>query len=148
MRRIIAVAMAFGLIFGSVATAEAAKKKKPKKTTRTVESVYQAPAIGSGAGICLVATNSCGDIPTGANEHFVVIEIVDQAGLDVFGTVGQDLNGDGFTDNSTEFCGKTEEPVAIDPGFPLTVFPWAVGRADCPGVATTGTVTATLSNLP
>ncbi|MDQ3964561.1 MAG: hypothetical protein M3277_11730 [Actinomycetota bacterium] len=148
MKRIVITALVLGLVFGAVATAEAGKKKKPKKTKRVVETVYDAPAIGSRGGVCLAATNSCGDIPTGPDEYFVTIEITDQTGLDVYATVGQDLDGDTFTDTSTTICGKNEEPIPIEPGIAITVFPWAVGRPSCPGVATTGTVKATLSNLP
>lgn len=149
MKRMIVGALVFSLALGTLTVAEAGKKKKkPKKKTRVVESTYDAPAIGSGAGVCLGATNSCGDIATGGNERFVMIEISDQAGLDVYASVGQDVDGDGFTDNSVTICGKSEEAIPIEPGIALTIFPWAVGRPDCPGVATTGTVTAKLSNLP
>jgi hypothetical protein len=148
VKRILILTLVLGLIAGALTTAEAAKKKKPKKKTRTAESTYEAPAIGSGGGVCLGATNSCGNIATGPDERFVMIEIVDQSGLDVYATVGQDLDGDTFTDSSTEVCGKSEEPIPIEPGVALTIFPWAVGNPSCPGAATTGRVTAKLSNLP
>ena len=148
MKKALALTMILGLIFGSIATAEAGKKKAPKKVTREAQSVYDAPAIGSGAGICPAATNSCGSIPTGANENFVHIKIEDAAGMAVYASVGQDLDGDNFADNSVNICGESEEPLQITPGVELMVFPWAVGGPSCPGIATTGTVTATLSNLP
>ncbi len=147
-KKIVGLFLVLGLFAGATATAEAAKKKKPKKVTRTVESAYEAPAIGSGGGVCLNATNSCGDIATGTDENFVMISITDSAGFDVYASVGQDLDGDGLTDGSVTICGASEEPIPITPGFAITVFPWAVGRPDCPGVATQGVVTATLSNIP
>jgi hypothetical protein len=146
MKRLLILALVVGLVAGALTAAEAAKKKKKK--TRTAESTYEAPAIGSGGGVCLGATNSCGNIATGPDERFVEIEIIDEAGFDVYATVGQDLDGDSLTDSSTEICGKSKEPIPIEPGVALTIFPWAVGQPDCPGVATTGTVKATLSNLP
>ncbi|MGH2757409.1 MAG: hypothetical protein ACRDI3_06440 [Actinomycetota bacterium] len=146
MKRFLVLTLVVGLMAGALTSAEAAKKTKKK--TRTAKSTYEAPAIGSGGGVCLGATNSCGDIATGPDERFVMIKIVDQAGFDVYATVGQDLDGDSLTDTSTEICGKSEEPIPIEPGVAVTIFPWAVGSPTCPGVATTGTVTAKLSNLP
>lgn len=150
MKRFLILVLAFGLIAGMVTSAEAGKKKKKsaKKVTREAEYTYDAPAVGSGGGVCFAATNSCGDIATGPTERFVVVEITDQAGMDVYASIGQDLDGDNFTDNSVDICGKSEEPIPIEPGYAITVFPWAVGGPDCPGVATTGTVKLTLSNLP
>jgi hypothetical protein len=52
VKRILIVTLVLGLIAGALTTAEAAKKKKPKKKTRTAESTYQAPAVGSGGGVC------------------------------------------------------------------------------------------------
>lgn len=153
MKKPLAVLLLLGLLAGALAAgpADAAKKKKkkPKRVERVVEVVYQAPAIGSGAGVCLRPTNSCGDIPIGLKEKFVKIEITDATGLPVFFGVGQDTDPDavGTETSHGEFCGSTgDDPIEVLPGYTLIVFPWAVGT--CPGVATTGTVTATLSNLP
>jgi hypothetical protein len=45
MKRSIVLFLVLGMIFGSIASAEAAKKKKPKKVSRTVEGSYDAPAL-------------------------------------------------------------------------------------------------------
>lgn len=84
---------------------------------------------------------------TTKGERFVTIGIVDAAGLPVYASVGQDLDGDGITDESTNICGKTAEPIASKPGYEVTGFPWAVGRTSYPGAATSGVVNATFSNF-
>ena len=153
MRKAIIVALVLGLVAGSLSAPAVAKKKKPKKVERVVELTYDLGATGAGApvgtGACLRPTNSCGDIPTGSTEKYVTVEITDAAGLPVAFSLTQDTDPDAIGSESDlgEFCGKTEEPIAIEPGFTIVVFPWTVGPA-CGSVATTGTVKATLSNLP
>lgn len=150
MRRAIAVALALGLLTGAfVGPAEAGKKKK-----RVAEVTYEAPALGSPStiGVCFRPTNSCGDIPTAATEKFVKMEIDDASGTAVAFTLGQDTDPETFGTETTygDFCGTTgKKALKIKPGFPLIVFPWAFGDIVCPGAfGTTGTITATLSNLP
>jgi len=131
--------------------ADAAKKGKKKKT-RTMESVYDSPAIGSGdaTGVCS-GSNGCATFAIGPTERFISFKIEDQLGLPVYATVGQDQNPDDqFTDVVGKFCGETEEPFAIQPGAEVIVWVWALPGANpaCPGAATTGTVTAKISNLP
>ncbi len=155
MRKAIAVALALGLLAGAmVAPAEAGKKKKKKRVERVAETTYEAPALGSATtgGVCLRPTNSCGDIATSGDEKCVKVEIADATGTAVAFTLGQDSDPAtlGTELDYGQFCGTTgDEPIEIEPGYPLVVFPWAFGDVVCPGgVATTGTVTATLSNLP
>lgn len=156
MKRILVLMMVLGLVFGSIATAEAGKKKKkPKRVERVAEAAYDAPALGvAGAGgVCPHATNSCAAIPTGADDKFVKIEVKDATGLPVAFTLGQDTDPDtlGTETQYGIFCGTTgDEPIAVEAaGVELLSFVWAFGGAECPGaVATTGTVVATFSNLP
>ena len=162
VKRALAVALMIGLLVGSLAIpAEAGKKKKKKKPApvvrveRTVESVYQAPAIGSPAtgGACPNATNSCAELATGADDQYVKITVTDATGTPVAFSLAQD------TDEATlgsevdmgVFCGTTgDAPIKVQaPGVPVLSFVWAFGDVTCPGgVATTGTVTGTFSNLP
>ena len=153
MKRYIALLMvamlALGLAGGS-ATAKKKKKKKPKRVERVVTTEYQAPAIGSGTGVCLRPTNSCGDIAVGLGEKYVKVEIEDATGLPVYFNLGQDTDPEALGTETSygSFCGTTgDEPIQIQPGFALVVFPWLLGPT-CPSVATQGAVTATLSNLP
>lgn len=155
MKRILVLMMVIGLIFGSIATADAKKKKKaPKKVERVVESKYEAPAIGapSGVGVCFRPTNSCGDIATGGEESWVKLEVIDATGTATAFTLGQDTDPDtpGTETTFGDFCGTTgDETIQIQPGLPLVVFPWAFGDVVCPGAfGTQGTIKATLSNLP
>lgn len=155
MKRIVIISVLLGLILGAVSTAEAGKKrKKPKKITRTVEVTYDGPAIGVGAvgiGACLVALNSCGEVPTGPDDLYMMVEVTDQSGTDVSVDLGQDTdpNALGTETDLGSICGKSETPIAIQaPGVPITTFPWAIGGPSCPGVGTTGTIKFTFSNLP
>ena len=151
MRKSLTVLLAAALVTGALLapSADAAKKKKkPKKKSRTVSQTYQAPALGAGAGICLKPTNSCAETATSTNDKYVMIEIVDTTGLPISGGFGQEMDGELGVENYQAFCGKTPKPVKIEPGYPITVFPWVAPNAGCAGVATTGTVKLTFSNLP
>ena len=158
MKRSVVLLLVIGLLAGALTVpAEAAKKKKKKKKAQRVERVvevdYQAPAIGispPGTGVCLRPTNSCGDIVIGAGELYAKVEITDATGTPVAFSLGQDTDPDtvGTEHDLGQFCGTTgDDPVALEPGFAIVVFPWALGPA-CGAVATQGTVKATLSNLP
>ena len=154
MKKGVVVALILGLIASAlvVAPAEAGKKKK-KKVTREVTVEYQAPALGTpeSGGVCLRPTNSCGDIPVGATEKFVLVEITDATGTPVAVNLGQDTDPNtlGTEVDLGTYCGTTEVPIPMEPGYTIVVFPWAFGGGTCPGaVATTGSVTATMSNLP
>lgn len=148
MRKILVIALAASLVFGSLATAEAGKKKrKPKRIERTEEATYVAPAYFYWAP----TGDNIGGVKfaTGPKDKFVSIEIQDTLGQPVSGSVGQDPEGDG-TVATTPFCTKTEEPLPIEPGLEVTVFVFVGPCTTPPGpaVATQGTVIGTFSNLP
>ena len=151
MRKVIAVMIGVTLL-GGLLTAPVDAKKKPKKVVRTYKEPYEASSIGSAdaTGTC-VDSNGCVFLAVGPKETFLSIEIVDDTGLPVAATVGQDQNpGDNFVDRVADICGKTEEPLAIQPGLQVTVWIWALpsARLQCFGAGTTGQFTAKLSNLP
>jgi hypothetical protein len=130
--------------------AEAAKK--PKKVKRKATATYDTPAVGSGdaTGVCSGA-NGCATFGIGAGERFLHLEIEDSAGLPVYATVGQDTDpSNNFTEVVGRICGSTQEPLPIEPGIEVLVWVWVAPGAQppCAGTATTGTVTATISNLP
>jgi len=153
MRKAIVVALVLGLVAGALSAPAVAKKKKPKKVERVVEITYDAGATGVGSpvgtGVCFRPTNSCGDIPVGSTEKFITVELKDTSGLPVSFSLTQDTDPEALGSESDlgDFCGKTDEPIQIEPGFTVIVFPWTLGPA-CGSVATSGTVSATLSNLP
>lgn len=153
MKKVVVTAIVIGLVAGSLAAPAVAKKKKAKKVERVVELTYDLGATGVGTplgtGVCFRPTNSCGDIPVGSTEKFISVEIKDATGLPVSFSLTQDTDPDSFGSESDlgDFCGKTDEPIAVEPGFNVIVFPWTLGPG-CGSAATTGTVTAKLSNLP
>jgi len=146
---VIAVALTAAAFGAPVADA---KKRKKKKKVRTATAVYDSPSLGSGdaTGVCFGA-NGCAMFAIGPTERFISLKIEDTTGLPAYATVGQDLDpSDQFTDVIGRFCGETEEPMAIEPGIEVVVWIWALPGAQppCPGAATTGQVTAKISNLP
>ena len=148
MRRTVTLIVMAALVAGAFAAAPAEAKKKKKKKTRTVSATYDSPALGVGgvAGLC-VAPNGCVPFPAGPGEKFVSVTVEDASGTPSYGRVTQDLDGDGQADEATPFCGKTEQPVAIQPGVEINVFVYAVGaQPPCAGVGTSGTIKATFSN--
>lgn len=155
MRKLVVSSLIIGLVAGAllVAPAEAKKKKKKsKKVERVVEGTYDNPAIGIPG---VVGTSSAGgavEVALGPTESFISVEITDDIGAAVTATMSQD------TDPSTPsweifatICGKTEEPIAVEPGVPVRVSVYTIPGPDqpsCTGPATSGTIKATLSNLP
>jgi hypothetical protein len=93
-------------------------------------------------------------IATGANENYITAaKVTDAHGLPVAVSVSSNTDGE-IGDDVTfgTFCGEITEPIQIDPGAELHFWVGAatdIGVSGCvPGAATTGTITATLSNLP
>ena len=145
MRKIVMVVLSAALVLGAfgVPAADAAKKK-----ARKASATYDLPAIGiGGLGICSPGTIGCVGFGTAANERKVEVEIVDSAGTPVFASVTQDLNGDQQADTSVDICGASDGPIAIEPGFEVTVFIWEGPGASpvCPGFASSGTINMTFS---
>jgi hypothetical protein len=155
MRRVIVALSVFSLVaVGVVGSADAKKKKKPPQpVTREAVFAYSEPALGSAdaTGTC---ANGCVTFGVGAEESFVTIKIADDSGFAPAATIGQDLNpDDNFIDRVAEICGETEAPLAITPGAEIVVWVWAAprfvtGGGPCPGIGTSGEVTATFSNMP
>jgi hypothetical protein len=149
MKRFLIMFMILGLVVGSVATAEAGKKKKkPKRVERVVEARYEAPAaigIGGVGGGCV----GCPSFPNGPDETWMKVVITDDvlpiAGVEL--SPG-DLNGDGFQDSGWFICGESEW-IQVPGGSAMVSFPWAVSGAECPGGgATSGTIKVIYSNSP
>jgi hypothetical protein len=95
----------------------------------------------------------CVAIVTAPNEKFLSAEVTDQHGQPVFVSVSADTDGDNSDDASYEsFCGSTEEAIAIDPGVEVHLWVGLTpdsGFVGCaPGIATSGTISVTLSNMP
>jgi hypothetical protein len=152
MRKATVVLLMIAVVVGSlVAPADARKKKKTRKAVAT----YASPAIGNAdlTGTCL---GECPTFGVATTERYLTLKIEDDSGLPVSATIGQDSNpDDNFTDRIGEVCGETEQPIPVMPGAQVIVWVWATprlgviaGGGPCLGAATSGTITATFSNLP
>lgn len=156
MKRFLILMLALGLVVGSIATAEAGKKKKkPKRVERVVELSYDAPSPGiSGVvGACMsvlgVEGTACIDTPLSAEDLFVQVEVTDATGQPTNFDLAQDTDtANPGLEIFASGCGATEAPMTITPGVALRVSVTAIGGPDCPGAATTGDIKITLSNLP
>ncbi|MFN2588422.1 MAG: hypothetical protein ABR613_09955 [Actinomycetota bacterium] len=160
MKKAMVVALTAALVAGAFAgPADAGKKRKPKRVERVVEVEYSAPGIGvatpgPSGGICPYAdptTRECIEIPLQLGERYVKVELSDAAGQKVAGFISQgDTTGDGISDLYGDFCGAHPEPIELQSkSAPVRISFYNGAKADCaPSVATTGTITATFSNLP
>ena len=154
MKRFMIMFMILGLVVGSVATAEAGKKKKPVKTTREAQGSYQAPTPVAAGGCAQTDAVGCVTIPSGPGEIYVTASVTDTTGLPVAVSVQADLDGNQQAETVYgSFCGTTAEPIAIDAGATIQfwVGPSPAGAlAGCgPGIlATQGTVDVVFSNMP
>jgi hypothetical protein len=155
MKRSLVLFLALGLVFGSIATADAKKSRKPKRIERSVELTYQAPSPGiSGVvGACMtvlgVEGTACIDTPLGGDDLFVKVAVTDATGQPTNFDLAQDTDVDNpGLEIFASGCGETAEPIAITPGVALRVSVTAIGGPDCPGAATTGDIKVTLSNKP
>ncbi len=150
MKLFLILFMVLGVIAGSVASAEA--KKKPQRATRTVEGSYDSPVLGL-YGECAGSHGvGCVSFSIEAKERFVTAKVHDAHGLPVFVFIRSTASG-AFGEGSESygsFCGETTEPVAVPPGAELEFWVGAAASVyECaPGIATSGTITATFSNLP
>lgn len=152
MRKSITILLTASLALGafSAPAVDAKKKKKKKKPViRKAEATYDTPALGHpNAVVACSGANGCATFGVGAKERFASFNIVDSTGTPVYGVGGQDLDGDNFADTSFEFCGKTDKPIPIEPGYEINIFLSPVTGASpvCTGVATNGVVKAKFSN--
>ena len=149
MKRFLIMFMILGLLVGSVATAEAGKKKKkPVRIERVVEFVYQCPC----PGVIQLGSLTGGDpnlgggiIPVGADDVYLTGEAVDATGGAVAVNIQQD-DGTGANAPTGTFCTTTDAPMPLVLGREIRVF---IGNPTiCPSASVGGTITFTLSNLP
>ena len=154
MRKPLVLLLVLGMLFGSIVSAEAGKKKrKPKKITRKVQGQYDAPSLIA-VGFCgQTGAVGCVSIVTGPKEKFLKATINDAHGLPAYVAISADTDGNSQDDTTFgSFCGTTEEPIQVEPGVELHM--WVGLQADpgfagcAPGIATSGTIDVTLSNLP
>ncbi|MGH2753263.1 MAG: hypothetical protein ACRDLB_02415 [Actinomycetota bacterium] len=177
-RRLIGLVAAFSLAFSGVgalgatmerteekqlsADAKAKKCKKSKKGKkckpveegfvpgRVLELRYESSAIGSQdtpaiyPGGPLFPVNF---VP-GIGEEMAMIEVIDDFTPNASLGFSWDSDGDGLNDMGFDVCGKTEEPVAIEPGTQYNGFPYLLPSTTCSdAVATSGTIIITFNEV-
>lgn len=157
MRKALSVMVMIGLLVGSLAMpAEAGKKKKkkppaPVKVERVVEVRYEASAIGGADTPAIYPTGPIFPVNfvAGPGEVFAKVEIIDDFSPNASAGFSYDSDGDGLNDAGFDVCGSTPEPVEVIPGTQYNIFPYLLPSTTCTdGVATSGTIKITLSNLP
>ena len=159
MKRLVMSFMVLGLVMGAVATAEA-KRTNPKRVERTVEDSYygaqllyqyRSCPLSGGAGCVVLETRgdeaSLTATATDAHDLPVSVWVVDAS--------ERQLELDGANRVYGRFCGRTSKPISFEPGATLEFWIggewwptwWIVPELpECfPGVATTGTISVTLS---
>lgn len=149
MKRFLILLVALGLIAGSVATAEA----KRSRVERTVEATYAGPWLPFGNWACAPSEHrGCVTITTGPKESFLSAKVTDAHGQPVLVQVWSEYNYEGTSPIFYgSFCGETTNPIRFPAGVTLKLWVGYFGPSvpDCGvGLATTGTVEVTLSNLP
>ena len=145
MKRFLVLFLVLGLLMGSIATAEAKKKKPKKPYVRIVEGTYDNPAPGVGGVVTLNGAGGTLEVPTAVNEAYMSVEITDASGQATY--FGIAAEGSIIAGG----CGKTEAPLAITPGMAHNItVTMGPGLEDptCAGVATTGTIKVTLTEVP
>lgn len=139
-----------------VSPADAGKKKREKKVQRierTAEADYLAATglRGTQDSPCLAETVGCVIFQIEKGERFVAIEVNDAAGEPVWVSVYVNGYSDG-TDPHEHACGSSDTPFNLREGLTELVVvitqTTAGATSPCPGAATSGTVSATLSNIP
>ena len=151
MRKMMILALALALLVAVAGIASAGKKKK---VTRVVEGRYEL-SLGSSPGVSPfwvgspIGNISAVDFPMGVGEKYVMVTIEDDNGDLTAGTIGADLDGTPETlETIADFCDETEEPVKLPQTGTLRI---VAKSGDCDGqvgVATSGTIVVTFSNIP
>ncbi len=149
MKKLLVSTVSLALIIGAIA-APAEAKKAPKPVVEN--GSYQSPPL-----VVLAQCNQSDGIgcvtftPPSSKLIYANIVVTDATGLPVAAAVRQPDqppvgNVQPESDRGT-FCGKTDQPIAIDPQYAVDVW---VGERDpsCPGAATSGTVKVTFTATP
>lgn len=157
MKRFLILFMVFGLLAGTVATAEAKKTKKPVRGERTVEASYDTQFVPFSGFVTPCARSNavgCVLLEARARESNLTAKVTDAHGQPVLVTVSSQDAATGKWTVRGAFCGETEEPMSFPPGakiaFNIGIF-WYMDwpALGChPMLGTTGTLSVTLSNLP
>lgn len=144
MRRLLALAAAVTMLATVAAPAVGAADRAPR---RVEEVPYLTPALGAHLGAaygwyydCELQLG-CSIVPVEKGDRWVRLEVVDQAGADVYGAVYTMPGGEHYLD----FCTSTDRWIPVRPGMELLVhiLPGFCPDGATPSTPTTGKVRAT-----
>ena len=144
---VLSVVLVSGLV-GQLPSANAGKKKKRVERTATADYVGFSGFRGAVEGTCDQPPVGCVSIPVEPGEKFVTVEVTDAAGQPVWASVYIYGYSSGATHEHV--CGSNETPFAMADIQELVVVltqTTAGATEACAGPSTTGTVTATFSNI-
>lgn len=139
LARVIVTACALALVVAPIADA----KPRKVRSERNLSLEYASPRGVNVASLwaywCL--PDPCGDtIAVESGEKYLDVEVVDQTGtatpFEIY-----------FKDTSQFFCGSASD-VFLNGAKEIGIDILSVSVPNCPGPGTTGTVSATFSNLP
>lgn len=145
MKRFLILFLILGLTVGSIATAEAGKKKKKAPKPYTMTATYDQPAIGTaGGGISFGAPA----FASSSTNVFLSVKIEDAASPTPYGDFSWDTDGDGVNDTGVTVCGTEANDLQVPANMEISAFMWALPSPFCAGFSTSGTITATFSATP
>jgi hypothetical protein len=150
MKKALIFTLLIALIAGAMSAPAVAKKKKPRP--RVVEGSYDQPALGIGGVASSSAQGGAIEVSLMPKEKYFSVEVIDDSGTDVYASLSQDTDP---TTPSWEIfagiCGKTDAPIEVTPGIPVRItVTMGPGSEDlqCAGLASAGTIKATVSSKP
>ena len=144
MKKSMVVIVVLGLLAAFMVAPEASAAKKKAKP-RVFEGTYTCPCginvAGQGPAWRLGSGEGGFQVPVLSNEKSISVELTDDSGTPVYFEITQDVDGDGtlYEHAAGSGCGKTEEPVALEPGAPVVVFVQSGTCGTGAGLATGGT---------
>lgn len=133
----IVMAMSIG---GPAAVTQASSRKTPK-TTRTESREYAGSSgvqLLAGDISACVSDQGCFTLTAEPKEEYVSVTVTDSSGTPAPFSVS-------YHGATTSHCGQTDEPLWLNDAAEIAVS-IRTAVADCAGVGTTGSLTATFSN--
>lgn len=153
-RRLVVALFTAAAVLIALGAAPAGAGGGKKKRVERVEEADYAGAVGPRGAAdvpCMQDPVGCVRLPVEPGDRFVQVEVADAAGMPVWASVYINGYSDG-SDIHEHVCGSSDAPFPLAPGLEelVVVVTQTTGGATnpCTGPATTGTITATFSNLP
>lgn len=141
---IVALVTIAALLTAPAASAQG-KKKKAQRVERTVAVEYEGASGARVAGTVsargCIQNNGCYRVGAEPSEAYISLSAEDTTGTPTaFVAV--------ISGGSYEICGETSRPIWLNRVSEIEIYVDVASIPDCAGVGTTGTISATFSNLP